>query len=103
MEIETHESGDTRKYLAWDDWGSRVVGSATLHDGEEPVLLKEISISRRLRGDGLGSKLLRRIMNDFEGSTIEAEVFEARLDWYRRHGFEVVEEMDQLFRIRRSA
>lgn len=103
MEIERHDSGDLHKYLVWDKMGSSVVGSATLLDSRDPVLLKEISINRKLRGNGLGSELLSRIVEDFEDSAIEAEIFEARLEWYRRHGFEVEEEKEDLFRVRRTS
>lgn len=102
MQIERRDLEDRCKYVVWNEYGSHIIGSATLVDGDKPVLLKGINIQRNRRGRGIGSELLNRILSDFEDSEIIAEVFNARVRWYRRHGFELDEEFDQLVRVRRS-
>lgn len=102
MEIEYQDLGEKSKYLVWNEHRSQIIGSATLIDSEDPVLLKEINIQRNRRSRGVGSVLLKRILEDFAGSEMEAEVFSSRTDWYVRHGFEVEEDEGRLVKVKRE-
>lgn len=102
MRIERRELGEHYKYVVWNDYGTQIVGRAILRHETEFLFLKDINIQRNLRGRGLGSELLERIYRDFEGSEIIANIFEDRLDWYNRHGFEFDDKKGQLIRVRRT-
>ena len=102
MKIEKRDRDSKCKYIVWNDYESQVIGSATLVNSERPVYLKEINVHRNRRGKGIGSRLLKRIVSDFEDCEIVAEVFDSRLEWYRRHGFDEEEELEQLVKVRRD-
>ncbi|MEA1904872.1 MAG: GNAT family N-acetyltransferase [Candidatus Hadarchaeota archaeon] len=88
MQIECYESGDQQKYIVWNDFGSRIIGSAVLKHKHGTTVLDKINVVRSHRGEGVGTKLLSRILRDSEGEELVAYAFESRVDWYRRHGFE---------------
>jgi N-acetylglutamate synthase-like GNAT family acetyltransferase len=87
MQIERYESGDQQGYVVWNDFGNRIIGSAVLKRKHGTTVLDKINVARTRRGEGVGSKLLSRILRDFEGEELVAYAFESRVDWYRRHGF----------------
>ncbi len=102
MQIEREESGKKCKYVVWNDYGSRIIGSATLIDSVEPIKLKQINIKRNSRSKGVGSTLLKHILKDFENSEIVAKTFKPRLDWYQRHGFEIEDDQGRLAVVKRK-
>ncbi len=102
MKIERKRKENRSEYLVWNDSRSQIIAGATLKEADDPVRLERIDVKRNLRDNGIGTKLLKRILSDFDDSEIVAEVFSARVDWYRRHGFEPEEEQDQLTKLRRA-
>ena len=102
MEIESKDKKNKSEYIVWNDSKSQIIAGATLKDDRNPVRLERIDVKRNLRDHGIGTKLLRRILEDFENSEIVAQVFSARVDWYRRHGFELEERNNQLVKVRRE-
>ncbi|KXA91518.1 hypothetical protein AKJ63_01330 [candidate division MSBL1 archaeon SCGC-AAA259D18] len=102
MEIERQSAENKHEYLVWTYYRSHIIGSATIVDSGQSVRLKNISIQHNRRSKGIGSKLLRRILDDFDDSEVVAEAFGARLDWYRRHGFELEERKGRLIKVRRN-
>lgn len=102
MEIKREESESKCKYVVWNDYGSRVIGSATLINSTDPIKLKQINIKRNSRSKGVGSALLKNILEDFKDSEIIAKTFKPRLNWYQRHGFEIEEDKGRLAIVRRK-
>jgi len=100
MQIERLDSGNMYQYILWDENGSRVIGGATiLPQAERLVHLKNINVTTERRGKGLGNILLERILMDFQGFEITAEVFEGRVAWYARHGFKRVSKHGTLVKL----
>lgn len=102
MKIECRNRGDKYRYVVWDEYGNHIIGSAVLIDSNQSALLKNVNVHRSRRGKGIGSSLLKRILSDFQNSEIVAKAFSSRLDWYRRHGFELKEEPGDLVKVRRT-
>ncbi|MBS3814937.1 MAG: GNAT family N-acetyltransferase [Hadesarchaea archaeon] len=101
MRIEKKNTDQGCKYMVWDNPGTRVIGRAILKEKPECTLIKDINIQRNLRGNGLGSKLLKKIFEDFENTKIVANVFEERVNWYQRHGFKTEDSKDQLVKVKK--
>ncbi len=102
MQIERLDSGNMYQYILWDENGSRVIGGATiLPQAERLVHLKNINVAGERRGEGLGNMLLERILMDFQGFEITAEVFEGRVAWYERHGFKRVSKHGTLVKLQK--
>lgn len=103
MRIERMDSRAMYQYILWDEYDSRVVASATVMlQPNGTAFLRNINVSNGERGRGLGSALLERILVDFKGFEIFAEVFEGRVAWYERYGFKRVDKRGPLARILRS-
>ncbi|KXA92443.1 hypothetical protein AKJ64_03140 [candidate division MSBL1 archaeon SCGC-AAA259E17] len=102
MKIERQSTENKHENLVWTDYKSHIIGSATIVDSEQSARLKNINIQNNRRSKGMGSRLLERILEDFGDSEPVAKAFEARLDWYRRHGFELEEKNGRLIKIRRN-
>lgn len=102
MRIERMDSGGMCQYIIWDEYDSRIVAGATVALRPNGVaLLRSINVSNGERGRGLGSALLERILLDFRGFEVVAEVFEGRVAWYERYGFKRVDKRGSLARISR--
>jgi N-acetylglutamate synthase-like GNAT family acetyltransferase len=89
MDIERISAEGAHEYFVWDDNFSRVVATARLKDGEEGTEILMINVERGMRGRGLGTTLLKRLVEDFSCSTLYAWVFKGRTDWYERNGFKI--------------
>ncbi|HDI12981.1 MAG: hypothetical protein DRN83_03155 [Hadesarchaea archaeon] len=103
MQIEHSKNNGAHRYECWDDYGCSIVGSAVVIEQEDHVYLKDINVSSYYRGRGIGTRLLNRVIVDFKKKPIMADVFEARLPWYRRHGFKSVGRTDNLIKIIRPS
>ncbi len=89
MDIESISKEDSREYLMWDDNFSKVIATARLKIKEEDIEILMINVDRGMRGNGLGTALLKRMVEDFSCCNLYAWVFKGRTDWYRRNGFEI--------------
>ena len=74
------------KYECWDVYECSIVGSAVVRIGPDHVYLQDINIASAYRGQGIGSELLHRIIEDHDLPVV-ADVFEDRVPWYERNGF----------------
>jgi ribosomal protein S18 acetylase RimI-like enzyme len=99
MRIEHTIQDGVHRYECWDDYGCSVVASAVVVEENDRVHLKDINVGSSYRGRGIGTTLLKLITEDFGDVELVAEVFEDRLPWYRRHGFEQVERIRNLTRV----
>ncbi|MGQ9788013.1 MAG: GNAT family N-acetyltransferase [Candidatus Hadarchaeaceae archaeon] len=102
MRIEHLQRGETHCYECWDDYGCSVIAGAVVLLREDHAYLKNINVAPHHRGKGVGSQLLARILDDFYDTVVVADIFEERLPWYRRHGFESVGKNKDLIRVIRS-
>lgn len=66
------------------------------------VYLQDINIASAYRGQGIGTELLQRIVNDFELPVV-ADVFKDRVRWYERNGFQLGDNSQHLVRMVRPA
>jgi len=101
MKIEREVRDGRCKYEVWNDYRTHVIGAATIDRNSEPKELENINVHPGRRGDGVGSRLLSRILSDYDDSTIVAWVFNQRLEWYERHGFDAVENSEDLVKVKR--
>jgi GNAT superfamily N-acetyltransferase len=90
MRIEHTIRGGLHRYECWDDYGCSIIASAVVVEEDARVCLKDINVGSSYRGRGIGTLLLKQITDDFGDIELVAEVFQDRLPWYRRHGFEPV-------------
>ncbi len=102
MKINRENLEDKCKYKVWNDYESRIIGGATLEDSSRPILLENINVQRNRRDRGIGSKLLNQILADYDNSEIVAWIFDARVNWYQRHGFEEEDQSGDLVKVRRT-
>ena len=86
------ERGDV--YVALD--GERIVGAVRTNPQEKDLYIQQIAVDPARQGTGIGSWLLARIdevarSRGLGGLSLEtAEMAEANIRLYRRHGFEIV-------------
>lgn len=99
MRIEHSVQDGLHRYECWDDYGCSVVASAVVLERDGYAYLQDINVGSGHRGNGIGTGLLNRILADFEGRHIIADVFEDRVPWYRKHGFEPIGKAKQLVKI----
>lgn len=90
MHVERIEGDGNIEYLVWDSNYTRVIATARIGDCRDGYKLEVINVVRDFRGNGIGTKLLKRIASDFSGSELSAWVFKHRMEWYERNGFKVV-------------
>ncbi len=102
MQIEHTIRDGVHRYLCWGDYGCSVVASAVSVEEDDHVYLKDINLGPAYRGHGIGTRLLEQIKEDFSERDLVANVFEARVPWYRRQGFEPFEMTNNLVKIVRS-
>jgi N-acetylglutamate synthase-like GNAT family acetyltransferase len=89
MDIESISSVNSHEYLVWDDNFSKVVATARLKIEDEDIEILMINVERGMRGTGLGTTLLKRMLKDFSCCNLYAWVFKDRVDWYKRNGFRI--------------
>ncbi len=102
MRIEKKETNTKHEYIVWNETKTQIIAGATLENSKNPVMLKRIDVQRNRRNDGIGTKLLEKIVTDYKDSKIVAEVFTSRTDWYQRNGFEIEEKNDRLVKVKRE-
>ena len=91
MDIERISTKSAHEYLVWDDNLSKVIATARLKGSKaEEIEIMMINVERGMRGKGLGTTLLKRMLEDFSCCTLCAWVFKDRVRWYERNGFEVM-------------
>ena len=102
MDIECISKEGDHEYLVWDDNFSKVVATARLKGGEEGTEIMMINVERMMRGSGIGTTLLKRLVEDFSCCNLYAWVFKGRTDWYERNGFEILGRDGDLIKVAAS-
>jgi ribosomal protein S18 acetylase RimI-like enzyme len=97
--MDVIEDGDEYEYYVWDDDLSRILAYALVEKHNGSIRIQIINVASDFRNNGIGSKLLARILEDFASFEIIAYTFEDRIAWYQRHGFEVAGKTGQLFKM----
>lgn len=90
MNIEKNFEKDRCEYLIWNESYSRVIGTARVELSEGGAEIKVINIENSYRGNGIGTKLLKKIVDDFSDRQIFIWAFKGREEWYERNGFRVM-------------
>ena len=103
MRIERSIQDCAHRYECWDDYECSIMASAVVLERGKHVYLKDINVGSSYRGRGIGTKLLNQIITDFKDRQITADIFEERIPWYKRHGFEPVGRTNNLIKIVRSS
>ncbi len=101
MRIERKTQGCKCEYEVWNDYKTQVIGAATIDESENPVKIETINIQRNRRDKGIGTKLLKEIISDYQKTEIIAWIFSARLEWYKRHGFKLDKKTEDLIKVRK--
>ncbi len=99
MDIEHVSSEGAHEYLVWDDNYSRIVATARLKGNDDGTEIGMINVERGMRGSGVGTKLLKKIITDFSCCNLYAWVFKDRTNWYERNGFEIFAEDGDLIKV----
>ena len=99
MQIEHSAQDGVHRYECWDDYGCSVVASAVVQVQNGHAYLQDINVSPGHRGRGIGTQLLKQVIADFGDRVLVAGVFQARVQWYERHGFEQVGRENELFKV----
>jgi N-acetylglutamate synthase-like GNAT family acetyltransferase len=99
MDIERISRESAHEYLVWDDNYSRVVATARLKGQDEGTEILMINVERGMRGSGVGTTLLKRLIEDFSCCNLYAWVFKDRADWYKRNGFEILARDGDLIKV----
>ncbi|MGC8816865.1 MAG: GNAT family N-acetyltransferase [Candidatus Hadarchaeum sp.] len=102
MQIEHTMEKGVHRYECWDDYGCSVVAFAVVVEKRGYVYLKEINVGSSYRGKGIGTSLLKRVLDDFSGRDILASVFKDRVKWYQEHGFETLGEKGGLAEVKKA-
>ena len=103
MRVEHSEENRAHRYECWDDYGCSIMASAVVLERDDHIYLEDINVGSIYRGRGVGTGLLNQILANFKDVSITANVFEARVPWYRRHGFEPVGKTNDLIKIVRPS
>jgi len=98
MRIDRTDYQGSHKYKCWDEYNCSIVASAVVKRDSDHVYLQDINVGSCYRGQGIGTVLLKRIMQDFN-SRIVADVFEDRVPWYERNGFRKLGKVKNLVRV----
>lgn len=99
MDIERISKEDDHEYLVWDDNFSKVVATARLKGSDGGTEIIMINVERMMRGSGIGTALLKRLVEDFSSCNLYAWVFRGRTDWYERNGFEILGREGDLIKV----
>ena len=103
MRIEHSKQNRAHSYECWDDYGCSIIANAVVLERDDYIYLEDINVGSGYRGRGVGTGLLNQILADFGDRPVTANVFEARVPWYRRHGFEPVGKTNDLIKIVRPS
>lgn len=103
MQIDKIEYEDQNEYYMWDENFSKILAYAMVEKGDGLAKIQIINVASEFRNNGMGSKLLAKILEDFEGVDITALTFEDRIAWYERHGFSVEGKEGDLIKVLRQA
>lgn len=100
MNIEKLIEKNRCEYLVWNESYSRIIGVARVEIGEDKAEIKVINVENSYRGNGIGTKLLKKIVDDFSDKKIFTWTFEEREEWYKRNGFEAIARDGKLQKLR---
>lgn len=103
LHIDVIQDEEEFEYYVWDEDYSRILAYALVEKLNGSIKIQVINVASDFRNNGIGSRLLARILEDFADFEIFAYTFEDRIAWYQRHGFEVVDKNGQLFKMIRLA
>ena len=88
-------------YYLYDDAFVTVEAVAKIKIHAEYVELLYINVNREYRGNGKGTYLLNRIINDFNNRKVIVETFEERVNWYKKFGFNIISSHANLYKLER--
>lgn len=103
MQIDVIASEGQCEYYVWDDNFSRILAYAMIERNNGTAKIQIINVASEFRNNGVGSKLLARILEDFDEVDIFALTFEDRIAWYERHGFRIAGKEGELIKVLRQA
>lgn len=88
---EIKQTGEYRKYeyLVYDIYGIGVIGYGVVYQKDDSAEIKVINVDRSYRGEGIGSSMLQRIVEDHSMRSIRVRTFDSLIPWYERFGFKV--------------
>ncbi len=104
VRCETEQTSECQKYeyLVYDTYGIGVIGYGVVYQKDDSAEIKVINVSRYHRGEGTGSWMLQRIVEDHSKRNIRVKTFDSLIQWYEKFGFKVVDS-EPLLLIRASS
>jgi N-acetylglutamate synthase-like GNAT family acetyltransferase len=104
IRCETEQTSECQKYeyFVYDIYGIGVVGYGVVYQKDDSAEIKVINVSRYHRGEGIGSRMLQRIVDDHSNRNIHVKTFDSLIQWYEKFGFKVVDS-EPLLLIRASS
>jgi ribosomal protein S18 acetylase RimI-like enzyme len=80
-------------------WGPKLEGVATTELADDETYVSALAVDERLRGEGVGTRLLRDVLDRQPVVVTDVNVGNAdALRFYQRHGFEIQREMTFTYR-----
>lgn len=97
-EIERTEDYLKYEYFVYDIYGIGIIGYGLVYQKDGSAEIKVINVDRNHRGEGIGSSMLQRIVDDHSEKDIHVKTFHSLISWYERFGFKVDSEPLSLVR-----
>ena len=101
-EVEQHGNYQKYEYFVYDVYGIGVIGYGVVYRRNGFAEIRVINVHRGYRGEGIGSLMLQKIVEDHSQETICVKTFDSLVHWYERFGFKVVDP-EALLLLRTSA
>ncbi|MGQ9720667.1 MAG: GNAT family N-acetyltransferase [Candidatus Jordarchaeum sp.] len=92
IRCEISQAGEYQKYeyLVYDIYGIGVIGYGVVYQNRDSAEIKVINVDRYHRGEGIGSSMLERIVEDHSEKNIQVKTFDSLIPWYQKFGFKVI-------------
>ncbi len=76
------------EYRIPDEIMPTFIGVARVREYEDEVAIEIINVNPNRRGQGIGTRLLKQIVNDYDNYSLTVTTFPNLEEWYEEFGFE---------------
>ncbi len=89
IRCEIEQTGEYQKYeyLVYDIYGITIIGYGAVYRKGDSAEIKVINVDRYRRGEGIGSSILHKIVEDHTKRNIYVRTFDSLIPWYEKFGF----------------
>ena len=101
--LQKQEGLNVWQLNVYDEEEIYLVATATVYEDQKMAEIKYINVNRDFRGNGVGSKLLEKIVSKFKDKELIVETFRERVNWYQKFGFKVVRENNNIYLLKKES